>query len=371
VKTRTDKGTAKNAPAGPLLNVPRHLPADESPPSHEAWGRAKLYKIARHQIDKFISLVPEILRYGNLQSISKMRVTARRLEQILDLLYHKPRPRRIKKLHRQLKACRRTLGNLRNYDALLVMVNQFLALKTVANIRVLKALRDYLQDRRSQEAQKTLERLGRINLTASYLKLRRDLDSETLFQPLLENDPMVYSETNGGSDLNDRIMKSLDQRWNDFERAVENSRRNPHEEGIHHMRIAAKRFRYLTEAMEKLHIERSSETLAWLRTLQDTVGRWHDRQLLEHAISEMLTQPRFREGHPGLNAEVRRLIHHNREVKEQLERKFFWMTSHSLHYHGARDWVVQLLANGNGNGTSKAQLDRTKTAKARGPLNAS
>jgi CHAD domain-containing protein len=322
-------------------------------PSQEAWGRAKLYKIARHQIDKFISLVPEILRYGSLQGISKMRVTARRLEQILDLLYRKPRPRRIKKLHRQLKACRRALGDLRNYDALLAMVNQSLELKTAPSIRVLKVLRDYLQDRRLQDAHKTLEKLGRINLTASYLKLRRDLDSETLFQPLPEG-AMAKAEGNGGSDLNERIMKSLDNRWRDFERSVVRSRRDSREEVIHRMRIAAKRLRYLAEAMEKLRIERSSETLAWLRALQDTVGRWHDRQLLEHAMSDMLAQPRFLNGHPGLHAEVRRLIRHNCEVKEQLERKFFWMTSHSVHYHGARDWVVQLLANGNGNGTSKA-----------------
>jgi CHAD domain-containing protein len=279
-------------------------------------------------------------------------VTARRLEQILDLLYPKPRPRRIKKLHRQLKACRRTLGTLRNYDALLAMVSQSLALKTAPNIKVLNVLRDYLQDRRLQDGQKTLERLGRINLTASYLKLRRDLDSETLFQPLLEDG--ISEEMNQKSDLHGRIMKSLDDRWRDFERAVDKSRRDPREEVIHHMRIAAKRFRYLTEAMEKLNIERSSETLAWLRTLQDTVGRWHDRELLEHVLSDMLAQPKFRAGHPGLNADVRRFIRHNREVKEQLERKVFWMTSHSLHYHGTRDWVVQLLANRNGNGTSHA-----------------
>jgi CHAD domain-containing protein len=327
------------------------MPVDEGSPSQE------LCKIARHQIDKFISLVPEALQNGNLEVVNNLRVTARRLEQILDLLYSKPRPRLIKKLHHQLKTCRHTLGNLRNYDALLEMVDQSLALNTASNTKVWMALKDYLQDCRLQRGQKTLEKLGRINLTSSYLKLRRDLDSETLFRPPSEDDAMIKAATNRRDDLNQRIMKSLDDRWHAFEQAVEKSRRDPREEVIHQMRIAAKRFRYLTEAMEKLHIERSSETLAWLRTLQDIVGQWHDRELLAHAMSDMLDQPRFRNGHHGLRADVQRIIRHNREVKEKLEHKFSWMTSHSRHYHGTKEWVAQLLATENGVGASNSVHD--------------
>ncbi len=313
----------------------------------EEWGWRKLRKMARRQIDKFIALVPDTLRDGNLDAVNKMRVTSRRLELLLDLLYPKPLPRRIRKLRRRLKECRRKLGVLRNYDALLAMVEESLALQPASGLEVWQAVKEYLQRRRLRRASNTLQKLGKLNLTSSYVKFKRDLDSDSVFPPAPANGEPAHWQGEERRDLKERIIKSLSHRWRAFEDAVEQSRRDPREEVIHRMRIAAKRLRYLTEAMEKLHIEHSSEILAWLRTLQQTVGRWHDLELLEHAMVDMLAQPTFRNDHPGLRAEVRKIIQHNRETKQTLERKFSWMTGHSRHYHGTKKWVAELIANGN------------------------
>jgi CHAD domain-containing protein len=340
--------------AGPLRSANGQASSSGHDYGQEAWEWTKLRKIARRQVDKFIALIPDTLRDGNLQSINKLRIASRRLEQILDLLYPKPRPRRIKKLRRLLKACRHTLGELRNYDALLAMVEESLAHKSASDTDVWKTVKEYLQDRRLQDAPETLERFGRINLTASYAKLKHDLDSDGWLKLVATNGERAKLAVDGGRDLiNQRITKSLSHRWQAFEDAVEKSRQDPREQVIHRMRIAAKRLRYLTEAMEKLHIKGSAEIVAWLRTLQQLVGRWHDRELLEHAMTDMLAQPKFRDNHPGLRAEMKNVILRNRETKEALEQKFSWMTSHSHHYRETKQWLVQLLANGNGASTSR------------------
>src|SRR6478672_13136253 len=80
----------------------------------QSWEWAKLRKIALRQMDKFIDLFPLVLRNEDLTAVNLMRITCRRLEQILELVYDKPRPRHIKKLRERLKLCRRTLGRLRD-----------------------------------------------------------------------------------------------------------------------------------------------------------------------------------------------------------------------------------------------------------------
>jgi hypothetical protein len=77
----------------------------------QSWEWAKLRKIALRQMNKFIDLVPLVLRNEDLTAVNRMRVICRRLEEILDLIYVKPRPGHIKKLRRRLKLCRRTLGS--------------------------------------------------------------------------------------------------------------------------------------------------------------------------------------------------------------------------------------------------------------------
>jgi len=314
-----------------------------------AWEWNKLRKVAQRQIDKFITLVPDTLRDGSLEAVNKMRITSRRLEQILDLLYPKPRPRRIKKLRRRLKACRHALGELRNDDALLAMVDQSATLKHPSNGEVWGAIKEYLQERRLRNATHAREKLGRLNLTASYLTLRQDLDSDVPFRLAAKNGSRATMQRDGGKTLvQERITDSLGRRWHAFETLVEKSRNDPREKVIHQMRIAAKRLRYLTEAMEKLHISGSSEIAGWLRTFQGIVGEWHDRELLEHAMNAMVSVSSFRHKHAGLRAEVQKLVLRNHEIKETLERKFSWMTQHSHHYTETKKWVLQFLENGNG-----------------------
>ena len=306
----------------------------------QSWEWAKLRKIALRQMDKFIDLVPLVLRNEDLTAVNRMRVTCRRLEEILDLIYVKPRPGHIKKLRRRLKLCRCTLGKLRNCDALLEVANNAIAVKP-AEIDAWQVLRQYLQPLRTRTAAKTLEKLGRVNLAMPYLRMKRDFALSTRCRS--------HARTNGAATqaataiIYNGIARSLASRWRQFATAVEKSQHDPCEHVIHGMRIAAKRLRYLAEVMNKLHIAGSMEVLNWLKSLQSTIGVWHDLEIMERMLRDILEHPKsFHIEH--LTAEhIESLIRHNHETKKRSAEQFFQMTRKSRDYQQVKSWVSDFL----------------------------
>jgi len=307
----------------------------------QSWEWAKLRKIALRQMDKFIDLVPLVLRNEDLTAVNRMRVTCRRLEEILDLIYVKPRPGHIKKLRRRLKLCRRTLGKLRNCDALLEVANNAIAAKP-AEIDAWQALRHYLQPLRTRTAAVTLEKLGRVNLAMPYLRMKRDFS-------LSAQQRRSHARTNGAATqaataaVYHGIARSLASRWRQFADAVERSHHDPCEHVIHGMRIAAKRLRYLAEVMNKLHIAGGMEALNWLKSLQSTIGVWHDLEIMERMLRDILNHPKsFHIEH--LTAEhIESLIRHNHETKKESAKQFFKTTRKSRDYQQVRRWVSDFL----------------------------
>src|SRR5579864_4417963 len=286
----------------------------------QSWEWAKLRKIALRQMDKFIDLVPLVLRNEDLTAVNRMRVTCRRLEEILDLIYVKPRPGHIKKLRRRLKLCRHTLGKLRNCDALLEVANNAIAAKP-AEIDAWQALRQYLQPLRTRTAAVTLEKLGRVNLAMPCLRMKRDF-------ALSAQQRRSRARANGAATpgatavVYHGIARSLASRWRQFADAVEKSRHDPCEHVIHGMRIAAKRLRYLTEVMAKLHIEGSKEALEWLKSVQATIGVWHDLEIMERMLRDIVIHKNSFHVQHVVAEHIERLIRHNQDIKRDSAERF-------------------------------------------------
>ena len=147
--TQTSLQAPANGLHGPSAATSGHTANQVRPgPDQPAWQWNKLLRLARRQIEKLLMFASETLQDGSLGAVDKMRITSRRLGPLLDLLYPKPRPRRIKKLRRRLKAWRRALGELRNNDALLAMAEHSAGLKPASHREVWMALSKYLQERR-------------------------------------------------------------------------------------------------------------------------------------------------------------------------------------------------------------------------------
>jgi CHAD domain-containing protein len=339
--------SSTNTPvSGEIQQLPTKVKSKEPDRHHEVtkqpfWEWTKLRKLALRQMDKFIDLVPVVLRDEDMTAVNRMRVYCRRLEEVLDLIYVKPRPRHIRKLRRRLKLCRRTLGELRDYDALLAAADNSIAMRS-PDSEVWHALKEHLQSVRARTATKTLEKLGRVNLSVPYLRLKRDFalgpeeTANTVNGKGTEMHPQVAV-------IYARIVRSLDRHWRDFADAVERSHRDPCENAIHGMRIAAKRLRYLAEVMNKLHIAGTVDTLSWVKTLQRTIGIWRDLEIMERTLGEVAQGKAFRAG-TVLAAQVDHVIRHNREIKQASTRRFFQMTRHSRDYQQMKHWVSDVLA---------------------------
>jgi CHAD domain-containing protein len=332
-----------HAPTGTDLPVSLNPSKRSSPKTNEkpeSWEWAKLRKIALRQMDKFIDLFPLVLRNEDLMAVDRMRITCRRLEQILELVYAKPRPRHIKKLRRRLRLCRRTLGKLRDCDALLAVAEHSIAAHS-PDEDAWKLLQEYLKTLRRRTAQATLTKLGRVNLAIPYLRVKYDFDLNRNRRP---RGPRAMAEPSATRIVYERILRSLDHRWGEFAATVEKSHRDPCEHVIHAMRIAAKRLRYLTEVMAKLHISGSEEVLAWLKSLQRTVGVWHDLEIMERLLRNILAHRKFFHIESLTESHIQNLVRHNRETKKESTARFFSMTRNSREYHDVKKWVAATLA---------------------------
>ena len=320
------------------------FPVNGNSPAAEAWEWLKLRKMADRQADKIIALMPLVLSGNGNEAVNKLRVTARRLECILDLLYPRPYPRHVQKFMRKLKRCRRSLGELRNYDALLLLAGEMVAHKPAAESDVWETVHEYLQDRKQQNTPEALKKFSHINIASSYTKWKCGTEPASNHQPSSGHSLHdLAAHAPAKEILYQRIMHSLEEHWQAFEDAVEKSQRHPREEAIHSMRTAAKRLRYLMEVMKKLHIPGSEERLVWLRTLQEVIGRWHDLELLEHLMADMVGGPRFQLDYPQLAEKTQKMIAFNRKVKSASQHKFFWMTRQSHHYVHTKQWISGMM----------------------------
>lgn len=326
-------------PVKPITRIHAMESAKHDAGKQECWEWAKLRKIALRQMDKFIDLLPLVFRNEDLTAVNRMRVTCRRLEEIVDLVYVKPRPSHIKKLRRRLRLCRKTLGKLRNCDALLALAKSSIAAKRPGS-DAWEALQNYLQQLRSRIAARSLEKLGRVNLALPYLRMKRDFSLTRK-----HNGHRRVAVTHAAAGIvYRRIVRSLDDRWRNFADAIEKSRHDPCEHVIHGMRIAAKRLRYLTEVMAKLHIEGSKEALDWLKSVQSTIGIWHDLEIMERMLRDIVIHKNSFHVEHVVAEHIERLIRQNQEVKRDSAERFFQITRHSLDYQQVKRWVELVLS---------------------------
>jgi CHAD domain-containing protein len=302
------------------------------------WTR--LQEFAQGQIDKFLQLVPSVLRDEDHLATHKLRVTCRRVEHVLDLLYPKPRPGYAREFQRNVKRCRHAVGEIRNCDVLLSLCESSIA-RHDSDREAWQAALEYLKDRRARHTPKVLKELGGIEFSSHYLKIKRDLNSA-----VVSVDGSNPHETNGNGRkhwdvelMRRSLALSAAQRWRIFEAEVAKSRRNPCEPVIHGVRIAAKRLKYVVELMTELDIAGSPEILAWITTVQHAIGEWHDLEVLEHMMLKVLAHKKFLRGRRELVSPIEKLILKNKAIKLTSEESFARMTSASSEYRNAQLWI--------------------------------
>jgi CHAD domain-containing protein len=308
----------------------------------EAWKKVR--KLALKQLNRFMSLVPKVLGGDDPDAIHDLRVASRRLQQVLDLLYPQPRPSEIRKLRRKIRRCRRVLGEVRNCDVQLARVERTLAAKRRARREIWEAVCQYLRQRRSDHFEKALKKLSKMNLAIFYVHLKGHLAPAKRLGAAPATEHLSLPEELGPEQFYERISQSLESAWHGFETQIAHSQSDPKAGVIHGVRIAAKRVRYLIEVVHAFDVPGSKETVRWLRGLQTHLGNWHDMEVLEQVMIEMLARPEFLRDHLPIAIGVEKLILRHRKGKEGFKAKYFAMTRDSKDYERVQEWVAGIVA---------------------------
>ncbi|HLY60796.1 MAG TPA: CHAD domain-containing protein [Terriglobia bacterium] len=325
-------------------------PGREAPPEKKDHAGAvegewtKVRKLAARQLERFMSLEPKVLRGDDPGAIHDMRVASRRLQQVIDLLYPPPAGGEIRKLRRVIQRCRRSLSEVRNCDVLLKSVSARLARKRVARREEWEAVEIYLHQRRTKNFEKALRKISKMNMAAFYVHLKGHLTlngnkRHTTPHHLLESSIQGHAP----AQFYDRFGGMLAQVAEAFENQIEQSFADPRATVIHGARIATKRIRYLIEVVREMGVPGSDEWLAWLRHLQRHLGEWHDLEVLEQVMIEMVARPEFLRDQLHLAMGVEKLILRNRAAKKVLEEKYLLMARDSSELRRLKDWVAYLV----------------------------
>jgi CHAD domain-containing protein len=302
----------------------------------------KVRELALRQLNRFMAYEAKVLKGDDADAIHDMRVASRRLQQVLDLLYAKPRPKEMRRWRRQIRRCRQVLGDVRNCDVLLELVASSLRRKRSARREAWTAVQHFLLMRRSESFLRATRKFGKINFTVFYVDLKEFLHHDQAHGHSAEHH--AHGSEAPRPSFVKNLADALECTWSGFEEHITQSHRHSRPEIIHGARIATKRLRYLLEVFHDFGVAGSADALAWLRQLQQHLGDWHDLEVLEQMMVEMLARPEFLRNYLPLAMEVEELILRNRKSKMKFEQKYVGMSMESDEMRRLKDWVSYLLA---------------------------
>ena len=187
-----------------------------------------------------------------------------------------------------------------------------------------------------------MRKVGKINLTVFYVNLKEFLHRDKAHDHSIEHHAHGAGAARAG--FAQDLTNALESAWSRFENQIGHSHRQSRPEVIHGARIATKRLRYLLEVFHEFGVPGSDDALVWLRQLQKHLGDWHDLEVLEQMMIEMLAQPEFLRDHLPLAMDVERLILRNRKNKVEFVERYFRMSRESGEMLRLKEWVSYLLA---------------------------
>jgi CHAD domain-containing protein len=214
-----------------------------------------------------------VLESGDAAAIHKMRVATRKLQASLDLLELPNDPFHVRAIKKDLRRRRRSLSRVRNYDV-------FLAMMKGPGLNSNRILKRELEARRAEH----------------FDRARLILEAAGLNPLAAQIEAMVLAISSGPIRANaiaERSAARLQERLSQL-RDLAKLPEDPNDpEQVHQLRIAIKRLRYLLEVLSEILPANLSGALAWLRSKQDELGRWHDLYLFEEEIISIASRRKF------------------------------------------------------------------------------
>ena len=244
-------------------------------------SRKHILKLARTRLKKCVSIAPRLLVDDDPNDIHALRVSSRRLQQILGLLFPKPRHGKSRKVTRALRDLRGDWSACRNLDVNIDLLREMLeSLNTDGARDPWDYVRECIVKRRAREFERARKRLGRLDIVGLIKRTQR------LFE-------VVKIENVRELNLEQSLAETLAE-WNE---AVAQAKTSQDPKRLHELRISGKRLRYRLEVLAELGERAAKSQVESLKVLQDELGRWHDRHLLLQFVTDLYNKPEFVRNH--------------------------------------------------------------------------
>jgi CHAD domain-containing protein len=237
----------------------------------------KLRAVTQRRLEKFVALFAKVLVSDHPDTIHDARVWSRRLQETFRVWFPKPRTGKNRKLVRTLRQVRRALGNCRNTDVTIGLIDDKLnSARTSAAHTGWDLVKDYLRERRERQIARAREELARHDIAQFVSR------TQSVLQP--------NGLQRGPEELLKQSVEAALAAWNEALREV---KENPQVDQMHAVRIAGKRLRYRAELLAELGDASAKPRVKSLKLLQDALGNWHDRYVLLQLIAEFIGRPDF------------------------------------------------------------------------------
>jgi CHAD domain-containing protein len=217
---------------------------------------------------------------GKEAGVHQARVASRRLREALPVLTEGLSHTKSGKAQRKIARLTAALGEVRELDVTLLLIDE-LTERPHMPAAALSEVRAQVIEAREQRRHAMLKRLGHVDTT----KLDRRLN--TVKHALLHAVPARHGWRGA-------LAVRVARRARRLARAIEEAGQIYAPQALHDVRIAAKKLRYALEIADESGAAPCAEAVRTLKRVQNTLGRLHDLQVLQHHAAAVGATPRRR-----------------------------------------------------------------------------
>ena len=215
---------------------------------------------------------------GDDTGVHQARVASRRLREAVPVLAADTKVRR--KAERKIRRVTQALGTVREMDVTVQILDEFARGPRIPR-DALEDVRGYVIAERDLRRATMLERLRRVKTA----KLSRRLEEVSMTIP--------------GATLGEwrsTLVKRVGQRAKRLRSAIQHAGQVYAAEQLHLVRIAVKKLRYALELVADSRLAPARPMVNTLKRAQETLGRLHDLQVIEHHVAAVQALPPTRRG---------------------------------------------------------------------------
>ena len=214
---------------------------------------------------------------GKDTGVHQARVASRRLREAVPVLTEGLHGTKRGKAQRKIRRLTQALGTVRELDVTLRLIDELAERRGVPKA-ALADVRAHVMEEREKRRALMIERLQAVDTPKLKRRLRTVCDA--------------LSNPAPGHNWCAVLALRISRRARRLQRAIDHAGQVYAAQALHDVRIAAKKLRYALEIADESAGAPCASTLRVIKRLQDTLGRLHDLQVLQHHIAEVAASHR-------------------------------------------------------------------------------